>query len=88
MNDEPKAERVSVSMPSALVRAMEAHVDAEHGENVSAYVRRLVAADLAQKGLLPQPNDPRQQLLAMVDAALEQGRAGEALAALTGITAA
>lgn len=60
----------SVSMPESIWDVAEAHAAESHGENVSAYIRRLVLEDLEGKGLLPSPNDPRQMVMPALEEAL------------------
>jgi hypothetical protein len=60
----------SVSMPESVWQVAEGHAKESHGENVSAYIRRLVMADLEDKGLLTKPEDPRQMVMPALDEAI------------------
>ncbi len=77
MIDE-KTDKISISMPGSLLAALDRVCGEEH-EDRSGYLRRLIVSDLRSRGRMPQGNDPRQRLLALVDAAIEADRADEAL---------
>jgi hypothetical protein len=85
MPSEPKAERLSISMPSDLLAAARNLAD-ERGGTLSGYVQQLVSADLRERGRLPQPDDPRQEILPIIDALFASGRGPAAMAALHAIT--